>query len=175
MLQLPVSALQSLLPPVHLLAYSTLLGTQVFESFVVVRVAHQALPYESFTTLQKQLFPTYFRCQSALLFITAVTLPRYGPLSLFRAGWKILTPFIVAGAVATLNAVYYGPMTSRLMMTKRFQAEMEARRDDGSISEELEKLNRSFKRAHAMSIHLNAITIVATLWYGWTLASHIKF
>lgn len=44
-----------------------------------------------------------------------------------------------------------------------------------SKSEEMLVLNRAFSRAHAMSIHLNLITIGATLWYGWQLASKLQF
>jgi hypothetical protein len=40
---------------------------------------------------------------------------------------------------------------------------------------EMGHLNRSFSKIHAMSIHLNLITIIATLYYGWRLASRFKF
>jgi hypothetical protein len=41
------------------------------------------------------------------------------------------------------------------------------------VSEEMQGLNRSFSRAHAMSIHLNFITIIATLFHGWQLSSRL--
>lgn len=47
--------------------------------------------------------------------------------------------------------------------------------DASDMSGEMTVLNRSFSRAHAMSIHLNLITIVATLWYGWRLGSFLRF
>ena len=34
----------------------------------------------------------------------------------------------------------------------------------------MEMLLRDFSRNHAVSIHLNLLTIGATLWYGWCLA-----
>jgi len=40
-------------------------------------------------------------------------------------------------------------------------------------SQEMHAVKRAFSRAHAMSIHLNLITIGATLWYGWRLASKL--
>lgn len=43
-----------------------------------------------------------------------------------------------------------------------------------NVSKDMESLNRAFSRNHAMSIHLNVITIVATLFYGWRLASRLK-
>ena len=45
----------------------------------------------------------------------------------------------------------------------------------GMVSEAMGKLNRSFSRAHAMSIHLNLVSIGAMVWYGWHLASLMKF
>ena len=39
----------------------------------------------------------------------------------------------------------------------------------------MRKLNREFSRAHAMSIHLNLLTVGLTLWYGWRLASKLRF
>lgn len=199
MLRLPEFSLQTLLAPAHLLAYSTLLGTQLYHSFVIVKVTFKALPYDAFTSLQKQLFPTYFRCQSSLLLLTVATLPPHGPASLPTAEWKVLVPFFIAGMMAALNLVHYGPKSSRLMMMRRFQGklipppcyahsavkarvlielsgEMEARKGiEGSKTEVMGILNRSFKQCHAMSIHLNIIAVVATLWYGWHLASRLHF
>jgi hypothetical protein len=45
----------------------------------------------------------------------------------------------------------------------------------GTVSDDMKKLNRSFSRAHAMSIHFNLITIGATLVYGWQLAAKLNF
>lgn len=46
---------------------------------------------------------------------------------------------------------------------------------DGQPSDEMKACNRNFSRAHAMSIHLNLITILATGFYGFTLASRLHF
>ena len=46
---------------------------------------------------------------------------------------------------------------------------------NGTTSDEMKILNRKFSRAHAMSIHLNLITIGATIWYGLRLASNLQF
>jgi hypothetical protein len=43
------------------------------------------------------------------------------------------------------------------------------------VSGEMKNLNRSFSQAHAMSIHLNLITIGATLFYGWRLGTKLQF
>jgi hypothetical protein len=53
----------------------------------------------------------------------------------------------------------------------------DARRQLGAnvVSEQLERLNQSFSQAHVMSIHLNFITIGATLLYGWRLDMKLDF
>ena len=113
----------SILTPLHLLAYSTLLGTQLYQSFVMVKIAHRALPYDGFTTLQKSVFPVYFRSQTLLVLLTAATFPNNGFVSLVKqkGDW---VPFVVAGATAVLNVFYFGPKTSRIMMVKKYQGEL---------------------------------------------------
>lgn len=41
--------------------------------------------------------------------------------------------------------------------------------DDGKVH----RANRNFSHSHAMSIHLNAIALVATVWYGFSFASSL--
>ena len=41
--------------------------------------------------------------------------------------------------------------------------------------EALKKIKRDFSRNHAMAIHLNAIGMMATVWYGVGLASKLRF
>ena len=38
----------------------------------------------------------------------------------------------------------------------------------------MERRNRAFRRVHAMSIHLNLVTVGATVWYGFRLASRLE-
>ncbi|KAF1848712.1 uncharacterized protein K460DRAFT_309327 [Cucurbitaria berberidis CBS 394.84] len=168
--------MSSILGPVHLLAYSTLLGTELYQSFVMTKVAYQALPRSAFTSLQKRVFPIYFQSQSLLLLLAAVSIPPHGLISLFKekSDW---IPFAVAGITAGLNLVVYGPRTKELMIEKVHQAtrDVDLELSTGTVSESMKKLNRSFSRAHAMSIHLNLVAIGATLWYGWRLASRLRF
>jgi hypothetical protein len=53
--------------------------------------------------------------------------------------------------------------------TRDAQLQLEA----GALTDDMKRLNRSFSRAHAMCIHLNLITIGATLLYGWRLATKL--
>jgi len=111
-----------LLPPVHLLAYSTLLGTELYQTFVMTRVSYQALPRSAFTTLQKRVFPIYFQSQSILLLIVAATFPPRGPLSLLaeKSDW---IAFAIAGVTAGFNLVVFGPRTKDLMVERVHQGE----------------------------------------------------
>ncbi|KAH7378335.1 hypothetical protein BKA66DRAFT_560704 [Pyrenochaeta sp. MPI-SDFR-AT-0127] len=164
------------LAPIHLLAFSTLLGTELYQSFVMTKLAYQALPRSAFTSLQKTVFPVYFRSQSLLLLLVSATVPPHGPMSMIndRGNWS---SFGVAGVTAGLNLLVYGPKTKNLMIERIHQATRDANLQLGAgmVSDEMKKLNRSFSKAHAMSIHLNLLTIGATLWWGWRLASKLRF
>ncbi|KAF7559862.1 hypothetical protein G7046_g4281 [Stylonectria norvegica] len=180
------------LAPYHLLSFSALLGTELYQTFIITKVAYDTLPRTSFTTLQKKLFPLYFQGQSLLLFLTAVTFPPYGPVSLIqkKGDW---IPFAVAGVAAAFNLKVYGPRTRQSMIDRIHQGDYggsslcfavltsavtrDATKANNSEepSPEMVALNRRFKRNHAMSIHLNLVSIGATLWYGWGLASKLQY
>lgn len=88
----------------------------------MTKVCYQALPMSAFTTLQKRVFPIYFRLQTLLIILTALTCPPYGPASLFgRRG--DLVPMTLAGAVAVLNVNVYGPRTQEAMIERIHQGE----------------------------------------------------
>lgn len=112
--------LQSVLAPLHLLSFSTLLGTQLYQTFIVTKICYVSLPRSAFTTLQKRLFPIYFRSQSLLLLLTMITIPSQGPITLVtnKAAW---IPFAFAGATAALNLLVYGPRTRQIMIERIHQ------------------------------------------------------
>ncbi|KAK3307676.1 uncharacterized protein B0T15DRAFT_185544 [Chaetomium strumarium] len=166
------------LTPYHLLFYSTLLGTELYQTFVNTKICYIALPRSAFTTLQKRLFPIYFRGQTILLLLTAVTLPPHGLFSLVehKADW---IPFTLAGVTAVLNLVVYGPRTQKAMVDCIHQETRDAKlRLNGNLGEdtpspEMQRLRRIFSRDHAMSIHLNLISIGAMVFYSWRFASRL--
>lgn len=106
-----------ILPPLHLLAYSTLVGAELYQTIVVTKIAYRTLPKPSFVGFQKQIFPVYFETQSALLLLVAITSPPYGPVSLFKAAADWIT-FAIAGVTAVLNLTIYGPRTKALMIER---------------------------------------------------------
>ncbi|KAF2201235.1 hypothetical protein GQ43DRAFT_440799 [Delitschia confertaspora ATCC 74209] len=162
------------LTPYHILTYSTLLGTELYQSFIMTKVCYRALPMSAFTTLQKKVFPIYFNTQSLLLVVTALTVPPYGPLSLVT-DWRDLIPLGFAGFVAGLNWAVYGPRTQKAMVDRIHQETRDGTKyNDPNISEEMRLLNRAFSRQHAMAIHLNLLAILATVWYGFRLVSRFS-
>ncbi|TGJ81720.1 hypothetical protein E0Z10_g7055 [Xylaria hypoxylon] len=175
---------RSVLAPLHLLSFSTLLGTQLYQTFLVTKICYVSLPRSAFTTLQKRLFPAYFRSQSLLIILTAATIPSQGPLTLIanKAAW---IPFAVAGVTAGLNWWVYGPRTRQIMIERIHQETRDGLQkqttdddDDDDVVEtpspEMQRIRRSFSHNHAMSIHINLFTIGAMLWWGWKLASSLN-
>ncbi|KAK3316927.1 hypothetical protein B0H66DRAFT_562412 [Apodospora peruviana] len=194
----------SLVPPIHFLLYSTLLGTELYQSFFMTKVCFVALPRSAFTTLQKRVFPIYFRAQAGLLFLVALTFPARAnqaddagrwlasaiPLSAgHKSDW---IPFAVAGLTSVLNLVVYEPRTRMAMVERIHQETRDAKRravtneNDGhkshgltigessGPSDEMRRLNRLFSKNHAMSIHLNLVSMGAMLLYGLRLASRLN-
>jgi hypothetical protein len=106
--------------PVHLLCFSTLLGTELYQSFVVTKVCFTALARAPFVRLQKQLFPVYFRIQTLLLALTALSFPPLGPVSLAHHRGDCL-PLLVGGFAALLNLVLFGPRTRQAMLDRHEQ------------------------------------------------------
>ncbi|KAF2019807.1 hypothetical protein BU24DRAFT_419418 [Aaosphaeria arxii CBS 175.79] len=174
----PIGSLWNHVPnlaPFHLLAYSTLLGSQLYQSFVMTKVCFQALPRTAFTTLQKRIFPIYFQGQSLLIVLTILTQPPHGPMSFLKTKWNWI-PLALAGATAAMNMCVYGPRTQSLMVQRIHQETRDRvhKINEEVVSNDMQKLGREFSRAHAMSIHLNLVTILATVIYGWRLASKME-
>lgn len=115
-------AVLTTLAPYHLISYATLLGSSLFQTFVNTKICYTELPRSAFTTLQKRLFPVYFRCQALLLVLTAATLPPYGPASLLRdrRDW---IPFAAIGLTTMANLFTYGPRTRQAMIDRTHQGE----------------------------------------------------
>ncbi|KAL9585329.1 MAG: hypothetical protein Q9212_001588 [Teloschistes hypoglaucus] len=155
--------------------YGTLLGTELYQSFVMTKICYRALPMSAFTTLQKRVFPAYFRIQSILLFLTAATHPPYGPLSLIKSPGDWI-PLVLGGVLAALNLITYGPRTQDMMVERIHQETRDGRKfNDAEKSEEMKVRNKAFSKAHAMSIHFNLLAIGTTVWYGFRLASRFQF
>ncbi|KAJ5272445.1 hypothetical protein N7478_007570 [Penicillium angulare] len=165
-----LSTVGSLLP-YHILSYGTLLGTELFQSFINTKICFHYLPMREFLALQKHIFPVYFGCQIGLAVLTAATHPPYGIISLVKDVWSVIPLGIVVG-MGGLNYFIFGPRTMTASFLRRAVQEID-KTADYVDPVRAERVNRSFSRNHAMSIHFNAIALVATVWYGFRLSSNI--
>lgn len=109
------STLFDSLAPYHLLLYSTLLGSSLYQTFINTKVCFNALPRTAFRTLQKRIFPIYFRSQLVLILLSALTVPPYGINSLreHKADWIL---YFVTGVTTGLNLVVFEPRTKKAMV-----------------------------------------------------------
>ncbi|KAL2148991.1 hypothetical protein VTH82DRAFT_1677 [Thermothelomyces myriococcoides] len=164
--------------PYHLLLYSALLGTELFQTFVNTKVCFLALPRSAFTSLQKRLFPIYFATQTVLVVLSALTFPPHGLSSLIlqKGDW---IPYAVAFGTSLLNLVVYGPRTRRAMVNCIHQETRDTLHAGGPShaiqepSPDMQHLRKVFSRNHAMAIHLNLISIGAMVFHGWRLGSKL--
>ncbi|KAI1014852.1 hypothetical protein LB503_003941 [Fusarium chuoi] len=168
-----MAIITALLAPAHLLSFSTLLGSQLYQTFIITKVTFKHLPRTPYINLQKNLFPIFFQGQALLLFLTAITLPPYGALSLIKhkSDW---IPFAISGFVSVLNLMVFGPRTRQLMLDRVEQGALEGKTAEGASST-MGVIKKRFTTSHAMCIHLNLIGLGAHLWYTWRLASRLDF
>ncbi|KAK0710569.1 hypothetical protein B0T21DRAFT_297865 [Apiosordaria backusii] len=179
------SILNAVTPPLHLLFFSCLLGASIYQSFVMTKISYRALPKSAFRSLQKQVFPFYFRLQIALTIATAVTIPSHGLLD-FTEDKLIWIPHVVALISAMSNIFMFEPFTRKAMIQVTHQETRETlshRTTDSDEDEEekafstsnnMSRIKKNFSFHHAMCIHLNLLTMGAILAYGWTLAARMK-
>ncbi|EKV10837.1 putative mitochondrial outer membrane protein [Penicillium digitatum] len=170
-MELLLEAVGTLLP-YHLLSYGALLGTELYQSFVNTKICYQVLPMKEFILLQKRLFPIYFGTQVGLTALTAATHPPFSVLSLVQDPWSV-APLTVVGLTGCLNWFVYGPRTTTATLVRRALQESENTEADSDGSN-LRQANRNFARNHAMAIHLNAIAIIATVFYGFSLSAMLQ-
>lgn len=120
------STITSVLPSVaqcHVLVYGALLGTQLYQSFVMTKLCFKHLPMSSFTSLQRKVFPVYFACQCGATLVTAATYPNGGLIGLAGAGMDAVALGVLV-LTAGLNGVVYGPRTSQAMIARIHQGEI---------------------------------------------------
>ncbi|TKA65169.1 hypothetical protein B0A49_02721 [Cryomyces minteri] len=170
----------------HVLTYGTLLGSQIFQSFVNGIVAYRSLPRPQFATLQTALFPIYFSMQTALPVVLALTYPGASTLrGMVTSGlggvldesnrWNVLLPLVVMAGTSVANLVAVGPATTRIMRERKHQETRDGKKsyDPAPHSKEMEQLNQRFGIMHGVSSLLNMAGLLATMWYGVVLAERL--
>ncbi|CAI7574938.1 unnamed protein product [Penicillium pancosmium] len=104
--------------PYHIFAYGTLLGTQLYQTFVNTKLCFKYLPMRDFLTLQKRVFPVYFASQVGLVVLTAATHPPYSIISLMNDFWSA-GPLLVVLGTGGLNWAVYGPRTTTASLVRK--------------------------------------------------------
>ncbi|KAG0647031.1 Xanthocillin biosynthesis cluster D [Hyphodiscus hymeniophilus] len=170
--------------PYHIITYGTLLGTQVFQSFIGGVVAYKALPRPQFSQLQEKIFPVYFGMQTIFPTVLALTYPGsllLGTPSSIKGAfaevnrWSVLVPLGTMFLSGLINMLYVGPKTTKIMKLRKHQETRDGKKsyDAGPHSTEMQNLNRSFGMMHGISSLINMGALVATISYGFTLAARI--
>lgn len=172
----------------HILTYGTLLGSNLFQTFLAGPLAFKALPRPSFSVLQQAIFPPYFTFQTALPIALALTWPGervaavagrevtqnagfwgiFSENSLLTAG----VPVAIMFATSAANLLVFGPATTKVMKERKHQETKDGKKyyDPGPKSAEMQRLNSSFGKLHGVSSALNLLGTFAMIYYGATLA-----
>ena len=122
----------------HILTYGTLLGSNLFQTFMNGPISYMCLPRPQFSTLQQKIFPPYFTFQSALPLLLALTWP--GQKIADAAGrtvirnnagwtgllgdeyfWTALVPIGIMFGTSFLNLLVLGPATTMVMRERKHQ------------------------------------------------------
>ncbi|KAL4781500.1 hypothetical protein BJX76DRAFT_15334 [Aspergillus varians] len=168
--------------PFHILSYGTLLGVQLYQSFVSGIIAFRALPRPQFSSLQAKVFPTYFALQTALPVVVALTASR-GEQPLGISGllepenhFKVLLPLATAFVTGLVNFAVLRKLTVDTMRERKHQETRDGKKsyDAPPHSKEMIALNKRFSRLHGLSSLINLVTIGATVFYGVVLSKKLE-
>ncbi|KAL4944788.1 hypothetical protein BDV06DRAFT_72668 [Aspergillus oleicola] len=168
--------------PFHILSYGTLLGVQLYQSFVSGIIAFRTLPRPQFAALQAKIFPTYFALQTALPVVVALTASRTGGQPLGVSGllesenhFKVLLPLATAFVTGLINFGVLRKMTVDTMRERKHQETRDGKKsyDPPPHSKEMIALNKKFGRIHGLSSLVNLVTLGATVFYGVVLSKQL--
>lgn len=128
----------------HILTYGTLLGSNLFQTFLGGPLAFKALPRPQFSTLQQAIFPPYFTFQAALPVLLALTWPgdkiaqvgakavtqNTGFWGIFsdNSFWTAGIPVAIMFATSAANLFVFGPATTKVMKERKHQGKIELNR-----------------------------------------------
>ncbi|KAM0820575.1 hypothetical protein AB5N19_06394 [Seiridium cardinale] len=177
------------LGPYHILSYGTLLGTQVFHTFINATASFKTLERPQFATLQRAIFPAYFGIQTILPVALALTYPGsriaasgiQGALLNEANRWDVAAPLATIFVTGLINWAYCLPVTNSITDKRRAQGMDSLEKKDGKKSwdaaphsQEMQSLNKQFGKIHGISSLLNLITLIATVTYGFNLSARLQ-
>ncbi|EME48778.1 hypothetical protein DOTSEDRAFT_67725 [Dothistroma septosporum NZE10] len=175
----------------HILTFGTLLGSNLFQTFLAGPLAFKALPRPQFSTLQQAIFPPYFGFQTVLPLVLAVTWPgekiveagglgarsNAGWIGLLEQQnrWIGLVPIATMFLTSLANLLVLGPATTKVMKERKHQETRDGKKyyDSGPKTPEMQRLNSSFAKLHGMSSLANVVGLGAMLVYGMALAEKL--
>lgn len=158
-----------------------------FKSFVGGIVAYRVLPRPSFSTLQSGIFPVYFAMQTVLPAALALTFPGTSVVSgsperslrglmLEQNRWSALVPIGTVFFAGLANFAFVGPAATKAMRERKHQETRDGKKsyDPAPHSKEMQRLNKKFGQLHGISTLINLAALLATIWYGGTLAEMLR-
>lgn len=156
---------------VHVLAYGTLLGSIVFNTFVVGLTMFANMPRQMFGRVQSKMFPKYFSLTTtaALVLLAGHAFSAAGPgLALSAPG---VAPLATAVGLSVLNWLFIEPYVTD-MMFQRYDIENKASKT-AEDEAEIKRLFKKFGMWHGISSLNNLGVLAATVAYGWVIASKL--
>ncbi|KAF3393015.1 putative mitochondrial outer membrane protein [Talaromyces pinophilus] len=172
------------LGPFHILSYGTLLGAQIYQSFIGGTTAYKALPRPQFSALQNKLFPIYFSLQAALPIALALTFPgKFGTSDLSSVygviapenRFAVLLPLGSVSVAGLVNLLYLTPKVGRVIKERFLQESIDGKKayDAPPHSQKMTELNKRFGKLHGVSSLLNMGALIATIAYGVYLGGRL--
>jgi len=163
----------------YTLGFSFIFGMSLWVTFIGGIIAYKTLPRQQFASLQHHTFPVYFKfnaiVSSGLLF---AWIRNHSTIIAQLAHPTVpdVCQAYTLGVVAiahTLNIVWFGPATSKLL-TARLKLEKEEGKDahDPNVSADMKKLNAKFARLHGYSSLANLIAFIAIGFHGLWIGSY---
>ena len=88
---------------------------------------------------------------------------------------SVLTPLSIVFVAGLINAAYLEPLVTKTMRQRKHQETRDGKKsyDAGPHSPEMKALNTKFGQLHGASTLINLFGVIATLWYGFSLAERL--
>lgn len=150
---------------VHLLAFSTWIGSSIWTTFFAGIIMFKNLPRHNFGKVQAKLFPAYFFLHAVCLAIMLVTLQGLQP-GILQTSVGVNLGLSLASTLINLYVVE--PESTRVMF-KRYA--LESKSEDKSDA--YAALASRFGKLHGISSLLNLGATVGACVYLWRLAMRI--
>lgn len=146
---------------IHVLSYGTLLGTTLFQTFIVGPVQFTTIPRQQFGNIQAKLTPIYFGIQV----VTAAAC--YFTVSDTTGTYNELLALGVTALGSLINLLLVGPKTTSIMQRRhKMERLTNTKYDDVEVSDEMRKVNRQFNVMHSVGATINVVSVVALLAHG---------